>query len=70
MALFKSVDLFYEKNMSDSWVKVNRKLTGFEDTTVFGNNRNNTAQVVIEEVHVVVAMAVMVQTTMYISSKL
>ena len=63
MALFKSVDLFYEKNMSDSWVKVNRKPTGFGDTTVFGNNRNNTAQVVIEEVHVVVAMAVMVQIT-------
>ena len=44
VVLFKSVDLFYEKNMSDYWIKVNRKPTGFGGRlTVFGNNRNNTA---------------------------
>ena len=46
VALFKSVELFNEKNMSDYWIKVNRKLTGFGGRlTVFGSNRNNTAQI-------------------------
>ena len=44
VALFKSVNMFYEKNMSDYWIKVNRKPTGFGGRlTVFGNNQNNTA---------------------------
>ena len=36
--LFKSVDLFYENDMSDYWIKVNRKPTGFGGRlTVFWN---------------------------------
>ena len=44
VSLFKSVDLFYEKNMSGCWIKVNWKQTGFGGRlTVFLNNQNNTA---------------------------
>ena len=46
VALFKLVNLFYEKNMSDYWIKVNRKLTDFGGRlTVSGNNQNNIALV-------------------------
>ena len=49
MALFKSVDLFNEKNMSDYCIKVNRKPTSVGGRlTVFGNNRNNTALVLTD----------------------
>ena len=49
VALFKSVNLFCEKNMSDYWInfiKVKRKPTGFGGRlTVFRNNWKNTALV-------------------------
>ena len=46
LAFIKPVDLFYEKNMSDYWIKVNRKPTGL---TISGNNRNDTALVVSQD---------------------
>ena len=36
--------MFDEKNMSDNWIKVNRKPTAYGGRVIiFGNNQNNTA---------------------------